>query len=149
MSVRAAGAANVTAVTITPTDLAPFATIPEAKAQAMIDDALAWAAQVAPCILDADFTQPGAAKAIIRGAILRWNDAGSGGVTTQESAGPMARTVTAGVRKSMFFPSEIIALQKLCGAQRSGRAYSFDTTPPAAVINPLEGAVINLPEVDE
>ena len=54
------------AVTITPADLAPFATIEEDKAEAMIADALALAALVAPCITSEDFTYDAAAKAIIK-----------------------------------------------------------------------------------
>jgi len=45
----------VAAVTLTPEDLEPFATIELAKAEAMIGDALALAAQVAPCIVEAEF----------------------------------------------------------------------------------------------
>ena len=70
------------AVTVVPADLAPFADIDPVKAQAMIDDALALAAVTAPCILSSDFEHAAAAKAIIRGAILRWNDSGSGALST-------------------------------------------------------------------
>lgn len=119
------------AVELTPADLAPFATIDEAKASVMIDDALALAATVAPCILSDSFAQDAAARAIIRGAILRWNETGAGGVVTQQSAGPMSQTVTSGVRKGMFWPSEIRQLQRLCGTGRS-RAFMIDTTPLAA-----------------
>ncbi len=35
---------------ISPSDLAPFAEIDDSKAQAMIDDALALATRIAPCI---------------------------------------------------------------------------------------------------
>lgn len=137
------------AVTITPSDLTPFADIAPAKAEAMIEDALAIAATVAPCVLDDEFTQAAAAKAIIRGAILRWHDADAGSVTT-ERAGQVSITRDNSVaRKGMFWPSEVLALQKLCGSQRSGKAFTVDTTPPGAYPNPLAGAVINLPEVDE
>lgn len=103
------------AVTIEPSDLTPFATIDEAKAQAMIDDTLAMAARVAPCILAADFEYDAAAKAILRGAILRWNDSGTGALQAQ-TAGPFGQTLDTRVeRKSMFWPSEIEQLQELCG----------------------------------
>ena len=104
------------AVDITPDDLQPFASISEDKAQAMIDDALAIAAAVAPCILSAEFEHPDAAKAIIRGAILRWNDASSGAIT-QQSMGPWQVTVDSNTRRNgMFWPSEIADLSKLCAS---------------------------------
>ena len=78
------------AVTLTVDDLIPFAPdIEPGKATAMIDDALALAAVVAPCILEDTFTAAGAAKAILRGAVLRWHDAGAGAIVSQ-SAGPFA-----------------------------------------------------------
>lgn len=117
------------AVSITTDDLAPFVEIDPAKAQAMIEDALALAARVAPCILSADFAYPDAAKAILRGAILRWNDAGSGAVTTNQ-AGPFGQTVdTSKARRSMFWPSEITDLQQLCSEAQEAKAFSVDTAP--------------------
>lgn len=120
------------AVTVTPDDLAPFATIDPVKAQAMIDDALALAARAAPCILDADFAYPDAARAIIRGAVLRWNDSGSGAVT-QQTAGPFNQSIdTRTTRKSMFWPSEITELQRLCEDNTSSGAFAIDVTPAGA-----------------
>lgn len=119
----------MTAVSITNNDLAPFATIDDSKAEAMIDDALALAARVAPCILDDDFKYPDAAKAILRAAILRWNDAGTGAVTTMQS-GPYAQTIdTKQSRRSMFWPSEIEELQGLCRETQEAKAFSVDTAP--------------------
>ena len=116
------------AVTITTDDLAPFADIEQAKADAMIEDALARAALIAPCILDDDFTQTAAAKAIIRGAILRWNDAGTGGIV-QQTVGPFSETVdTSQSRRSLFWPSEIVELQRLCASSPDG-AFTIDTAP--------------------
>jgi hypothetical protein len=118
------------AVSITPADLAPFAEIDEAKAQAMIDDAMARAALIAPCITSDDFENTAAAKAIIRGAILRWNDAGSGAITSESIAkGPFSHSQTIDTkttRRSMFWPSEIDELKSLCPAAGSG-AFSVDT----------------------
>ena len=117
------------AVVLTPDDLAPFATIPEEKADAMIDDALALAARVAPCILTDDFQYAAAAKAILRGAILRWNDAGTG-AAVQQSAGPFGVSFdNRQVRRGMFWPSEIEELQKLCQGSESSGAFSVDTAP--------------------
>ena len=121
------------AVTLTPADLAPFAAIEEAKALAMIDDALALAAWVAPCILTEEFTYEAAAKAILRGAILRWHEAGSGAMQSQ-TAGPFAMSVdNRQQRRGMFWPSEIEQLQELCrDGDTSTQAFTIDTTPAAA-----------------
>ncbi len=108
------------ATVITIADLEPFADIEIGKAQAMIDDATAMAARVAPCITRSDFPYPDAARAILRGAILRWNDAGTGAVQTQQ-AGPFSQTLdTSKVRRAMFWPSEIEQLQELCGPTGGG-----------------------------
>ena len=109
---------------ITVDDLTPFAAdIPQAKAEAMIADALAMASRVAPCIADADFAYPDAAKAILRGAILRWHEAGSGAFQSQ-TAGPFGVQVdTRQQRRSMFWPSEINDLQALCDAN-GGTSYT-------------------------
>jgi len=118
----------VPAVVLTAFDLAPFATIEDEKAEAMIADALARAARVAPCISEAAFAYPEAAKAVLRGAILRWNEAGTG-VLTQQSAGTFSQSVdTRQARRSMFWPSEIVELQKLCGTARA-RAFTVNTAP--------------------
>lgn len=117
------------AVSIEWDDLAPFAEIPSAKAAAMIEDALAMAAMVAPCISSEDLTdsKAAAAKAIIRGAILRWHDSGSGAVS-QQSAGPFQQTLdTRQPRRSLFWPSEIEQLEKLCRADDQGGAWGYDT----------------------
>lgn len=115
------------AVTLQVSDLEPFAPdIDPIKAQAMIDDAMALAARVAPCITTAEFTHEAAAKAILRGAVLRWNDSGTGAVT-QQAAGPFSQTLdTRQTRRSMFWPSEISELQKLC-REGSASAFTIDT----------------------
>jgi len=119
----------VTAVSITVSDLLPFSPdIAPEKAQAMIDDALALAARVAPCITDADFAYPEAARAIIRGAILRWDEAGTGAMT-QQSAGPFAQTLdTRQQRRGMFWPSEINDLTALCSS--SSTSYTTSLAGP-------------------
>lgn len=114
-------------------DLAPFVDdIDERKAAAMIRSTIAMASApwIAPCIVRDDFEYPEQAKAILVGAILRWNDAGSGAIT-QLSAGSFQQTVdNRSERKRMFWPSEITDLQRLCGTARTGRAFTIDTTPP-------------------
>lgn len=115
------------AVTVVPADLAPFADIDPVKAQAMIDDALALAAVTAPCILSSDFEHAAAAKAIIRGAILRWNDSGSGALSTVTTGPFGAGTDTRTPRKGMFLPSELDGLKALCTTGGAGKAFSVDT----------------------
>lgn len=112
---------------ITPEDLGPFAEIPLAKAEAMIADALAMAQTVAPCITDAKFLHADAVKAILRGAILRWNAADTGAVTTQ-TAGPFSVQLdTTARRGGLFWPSEIEQLQKLCRTGDTDGAWGYDT----------------------
>jgi hypothetical protein len=114
----------VPAVVITNEDLAPFADIPDAKAAAMIEDALAMAAQVAPCILDDAFTGGAAAKAVLRGAILRWNDSGSGALSA-ETTGPFSVTMdTRTPRRSLF-----------CSDTEDGGAFSVDTALTSTVLH--------------
>lgn len=121
------------AVVIEVSDLTVFnSDLDGSLAEEMIEDAIAMASApwVAPCIVSGDFAYPKQAKSIIRGAILRWADAGTGAVT-QQSAGSFQQTIDNRTeRKRMFWPSEITDLQRLCGRARSGRAFTIDTTPP-------------------
>lgn len=111
------------------TDLAPFATIEVSKAEAMIEDAEAMALLAAPCIAAVDFAYTSAVKAILRGAVLRWNDAGSGALQAQ-TAGPFGQTLdTRQERRGMFWPSEIVSLQSLC-ADSQGGVYSISLAGP-------------------
>lgn len=115
------------AVSLTLSDLEPFADIPPQRAQAMIDDALALAARVAPCITDLNFEYADAAKAVIRGAILRWNEAGTGALQ-QQQVGPFGQTLdTRQQRRGMFWPSEIEQLQDLCRGEAPTGAFDIDT----------------------
>jgi len=119
----------VAVVTLIQADLEPFADIEPAKAQAMISDALALAARVAPCITEETFEYEAAAKAILRGAIIRWHDAGSGALQSQ-TAGPFGQTVdTRQPRRGMFRPSEIEQLQDLCKGPDTSGAFAVDTLP--------------------
>lgn len=117
------------AVTLVPADLAPFATIETAKAQAMIDDAMALAARVAPCIILSTFEHDAAAKAVLRGAVLRWNDSGSGAFQHKQ-VGPFGESYdTRQQRRGMFWPSEIKQLQELClDGDPSSQAFGVDTS---------------------
>lgn len=120
------------AVSITPDDLAPFADIDLDKALAMIEDALALAARVAPCIRDDAFEHDVAAKAIIRRAILRWNESGTGVVTQrQQTAGSFSsgESYDRQTSRGTFWPSEINDLARLCADWNKGKAYEVDTGP--------------------
>lgn len=130
---------------ITRTDLEPFAVIAEAKADAMIADAESMAILTAPCLPGLVTAPEGetpeaaalrlaklaAVKAILRGAILRWQDAGAGALQTrQEQIGPFgAQATVTPLRKSMFWPSELEQLQGICASGEKGKAYSLDTAP--------------------
>lgn len=126
------------AVAITPADLAPFAVIDDRKAQAMIDDAMARAALYAPCIVSSEFDElkAAAAKAIIREAILRRNEAGSGALTQEQTTtGPFAygRTIdTRTSRTGMFEPAEIDDLKAMC-SETNGGAFSINTAPTEVI----------------
>jgi hypothetical protein len=118
-------------------DLTAFASdIPSDKAVAMIDDAEYMALLVAPC-LDPDLetydltdTRQGAVRAILRGAILRWNEAGTGALQSQ-TTGPFGAVVdTRQARRGMFWPSEIESLQSICLDDTfDAVAFTIDTTP--------------------
>jgi len=116
---------------LTAGDLQPFADIDAAKAQAMIDDAEATAVLNAPCLAEQgemSAAQVAAVKAILREAVLRRNDAGTG-VLQQQTTGPFSATIdTRTTRRSGLWPSEIEQLQLICqGASGSSGAYSVDT----------------------
>ena len=121
------------AVVLTPADLAPFADITEDKAQAMIDDVLALAGEAAPCLTDPDLdpAKAAAAKAILRGAVLRWNEAGQGGRTqVTDTAGVFQHSESfdnSTPRRPLLWPSEIAALQKICTTGGGRKAWSYDT----------------------
>lgn len=118
---------------LAPEDLDPFATVDAAKADAMIEDAEAMAVLAAPCITAEGFAQTAAVRAILRGAIIRWNDSGSGALTAQ-SAGPFGQTLdTRQERRGMFWPSEIVALQNLCSTNQGG-AYTLSLAGPDPVV---------------
>lgn len=125
---------------LSPSDLEPFATIDEAKAIAMIEDAEATAGAVAPCITESAFleddTRVAYVRAVIRGAVLRWNESGTGAYQAQ-TAGPFGVTMdTRQQRRGMFWPSEIEQLQDACKRFRGmgeAKAYSVDMLGPGRV----------------
>lgn len=125
-------------------DLTNFAAIDGGKAQNMIDDAIAMATLSAPCLATPDSLSPIQllqAKAILRAAILRWNEAGVGAISTQ-TMGPFSVALdTKQPRRAMFWPSEIADLQKVCKGGSDGGAFSVETAPanPITFHSVLEG----------
>lgn len=119
---------------LTATDLAPFVDVEPAKAVQMIEDATALATLAAPCLgaTPSSLSDPqvAAVKAILRGAILRWVDAGSGAFQTRaENIGSYGYSEgydTRQARRGMFWPSEITQLQAICGG-RDAQAFTVDT----------------------
>jgi hypothetical protein len=136
-------------VTITYADIAPFAPDEDpAKVQLMIDDALVTALLHAPCLenLPTDSIKAKAAKAIIRGAVVRWIEAGSGGVSSEQSSqseGPFTRQgstsfVTNVARTGMYWRSEIQQLKQLCsGGKQAFRLSMVPRHSPTFAVNPV------------
>lgn len=125
----------------------------DSKIQVMIEDAVADAKRVAPCLtrieelnleaskLDLVLSQ---IKSILRAALSRWGESGSGALQQQtQSIGPWSQTATADTRqdrRGMFWPSEIAALQDICKTispeQGTSRAFGVDQlAAPAATAN--------------
>ena len=125
---------------VTVADLLKFAPdLDEYKAQEMIEDATALAALAAPCINDDAFANDVAVRAILRGAILRWNESGSGAVQSVQS-GPFGQTLdTRQERRSLFWPSEIVQLQGLCSV--GGSSYTVSLAGPDPVVSSYLGLI--------
>ena len=122
---------------VSPVDLDAFASVDVAKATEMIGDAEAQATLAAPCIITLH-TEPvgetadalalrlakiAAVRSIIRGAVLRWNDAGSG-ATVQTQVGPFGQTISQAPRRGVFYPSEIGQLQDIC--KSAAKSFAVD-----------------------
>lgn len=122
------------------TDLAAFADIEASQATAMIADAVALAVLVAPCLGDEGGLtdhQKAAAKAILRGAILRWNDTGTGAFQSQAAGPYTVQMDTRQQRRAMFWPSEIEQLQEVCSGGVNGGAFTIDTAPFMSPWDPI------------
>ena len=117
--------------------------VPDSKIKVMIDDAIADATRVAPCLLELESLELEPAKlglvlsqikSILRAALARWGESGSGALQQQtQSIGPWSQTATADTRqerKGMYWPSEITALQDICKrispTESSSRAANVD-----------------------
>jgi hypothetical protein len=97
--------------------------------EAMIDDAESMALAHVPELADiTDAVKKKTVKAVLRQALNRWIEAGSGAVVT-EAAGPFSHTLdTRATRKGMFYKGEIEQLAVIAGRKKSGgKAFSIDT----------------------
>lgn len=104
----------------------------QAKVQIHIEDALARAMSLVP-ELSGEVTdaQASAAKAIIRRAVARTAEAGSGAVVTQsQSAGPLSHSQTVENKKAgqLFWANEVQELKALFteDSPTKGKAFSID-----------------------
>lgn len=129
--------------------------LPDVKPETVDDyiaDAWARALSIAPCVGKPTFPPPDAPekadqlKAILRGIILRWDEAQAGGVTGKtQMAGPYQQSIQLDSRPKRGFGlqnSEIVDLQRLC--EKKGRPFTFDTMPDDwRVTYPLHGVIVN------
>jgi len=123
-------------VWINPSDLGVFTAIAASKAEAMIEDAEAWALFHAPRLADLPVGDPKlkVLKAILRRAILRWDEAGNGGKTSvsiQNTGGPYSQAEQTSFEQTktsrgVFYPSEVEDLKALVAEPNQGKAYSLD-----------------------
>ena len=117
---------------ITAADLQKFdADLETATAGDMIRTAWVRALRFAPCLKEEDFDDEAdleIVKDVLRGAILRWAERGSGAVT-QRNAGEYGETLKAS-DTALFRPQEIRDLQSLCsGYRKRGLATTISTIP--------------------
>lgn len=122
------------AVTLSSDDVLVF--LPDAdtaQVDALVTGALARAALVAPCILEADFDYEDAARGIIIDAILRRMETGAGALSMQQ-AGPFQQAMdTRTSPRELYWPGEIVELQRLCAtASTSGGALPSGNFPTTA-----------------
>ena len=115
---------------ITPDDL-PVEVASNAMSSRWIDGANARASRVAPCLVSTDVPpsadQLAEARLILIGAIMRWQQAGTGAYQ-QQTAGPFGVTMDTRQRGGFnLWPSEITQLQDICKDGSKSSAFSVDT----------------------
>lgn len=122
------------------------------KLPELIGDILAQAAIVAPCLEAADFSYARAAKAVLREAVLRRLDAGTGAVTTQhQGTGPFqhSETIDNRANRGILRPNDIRELQLLCtlqsGAADDLQAGALNLDPQDGI--PLTGRLVDRPDL--
>lgn len=113
---------------LTTQDLIPFADIDSEKADAMVEDVLALAIAAVPALAAPTFTNQAAAKAVLRGIVLRWNEAGSASYQAQ-MAEPPGSLAPRPARRNSIWDSEIKHLRELVG-QYQGGVYSVSLAGP-------------------
>ena len=98
-----------------------------------IEDAEAKALLAAPCLSGAlSAEQSAGLRAILREALMRWKDVGTGAVT-QQQAGPWMQSIdTTKQRRGMFWPSELDELRSLCRTASSATAGTTSTLPASS-----------------
>ena len=81
------------AIEITPAELRAYGLdITDETAELFIRDAVAMAVTIAPGLKTADQDTQDAAAGVIRGAIVRWGEAGAGGISSRlQVAGPFTQ----------------------------------------------------------
>ena len=100
-----------------------------------IADAEAMAVLAAPCLGTGELSNAQAAqlKAVLRQALMRWREAGSGALSAQ-TAGPFGQTIdTRQERRGMFWPSELDQLRSICGTASTGAASGTASTLPTTL----------------
>lgn len=109
--------------------------IPEDLANAMIATVWSRAQKLATCLtavtpdpnpLDDDVDRE-TVKDILRSAVLRWNDSGSGAVTSRTAGDYSENFAHSG--GGLFRPGEIADLRSLCGARAGQKASTILTSP--------------------
>lgn len=121
------------AINITPDELRAYGLdIADETAELFIRDAIAMAVTIAPGLKTADQGTQDAAAGVIRGAIVRWAEAGGGGISSHmKVAGPFSTQETYRQRSSMFFPSEEALLKRLADSA-SRKVWAVDMLPDGA-----------------
>lgn len=115
-----------------PEDVSPFTDVDADRLVILIEDAEVFATMAAPPLADPEpltTTQRAQVKTILRRAVIREADAGSG-AKTQETAGPYSYTVDTRKADNVSFltDEEEDALRGVVGIVKSTQAFSADLT---------------------
>lgn len=95
----------------------------DADSRALVDDAVALAAQVAPCLELPNFPERHAGVlAVLRSVIIRWDGAGTGAMTQVGEGSYTQMMDTVRARRGLLLPKEISMLQRICRNFSSGGA---------------------------
>lgn len=109
----------------------------EDMADAMITSVWARCTKVAPCLKEMEWSETESdeeyentqlVKTIVRAAVLRWSDSGSG-IVTQRIAGDYQETLSGVSGGGLLRPDEIRDLQQLCATSSTQAAVTVPTWP--------------------